>query len=60
MIELQVKSYCNNCPEFDPICHKLFQGDGTIMSIVTCEHYDKCTQIFENAKRYLQKENENG
>lgn len=56
MIKLQVKPYCNNCPEFEPICHKLFHYDRTIMTIVTCEHNDKCKQMFENAKQYLKKE----
>lgn len=68
MIKLQVASYCQNCPEFEPRVTKdeqdftsfdmrsrLYVGQRYCETTITCEHAARCQGI----RDYIQKEEKN-
>lgn len=49
MIELDVKGYCRNCPDFEAHVEKLYCDDRAIITTVTCEYAERCERI----KKYI-------
>lgn len=49
MIELQIESYCHECPEFEAETKKSYlSADGKIVAVecaFVCEHAQKCKYI---------------
>ena len=54
MIELRVKSYCQNCRFFEPTVNTLFNANYAVQTIVTCENDDRCRDIYKNIKDELE------
>lgn len=56
MIELQVKPYCHDCDEFEPVKESLLMVYSMNCvertTIVKCEHANRCERI----KKYLEKD----
>ena len=55
MINLQIKDYCNDCPDFEVNQETVTLnsiGFCETVHILTCEHAEKC----ENLYRHLKKE----
>lgn len=55
MIELQVKDYCQNCPDFEPTVHKelSYADDEVIYSLMTvcCKYTSRCERIYKYIKK---------
>lgn len=51
MIELSVKDYCQECPDFDAKVNVKYDENKTIHTTVTCKHAKRC----EGIKRYLER-----
>lgn len=49
MIELDVKGYCRNCPDFEAHVEKLYCDDRAIITTITCEYAKRC----EHIKKYI-------
>lgn len=49
MINIDLKPYCQSCPEFEPCSEKIYVGDEKYIT-VTCEHMDLCDQIEQYLK----------
>ena len=53
MITLCVKSYCHDCPEFEPdveqnVYNSGLMGESThCMTDIYCKHKDRCESMFE-------------
>ena len=50
MIRLNVKEYCNNCPEFEAQTNKVYytyKVEPEIHTTVTCKNMEKCERIKE-------------
>lgn len=69
MIKLQVASYCQNCPEFEPRVTKdeqdftsfdmrslSYVGVRYCDTIITCEHAARCQTIRDYIQREVKKE----
>ena len=52
MISLDVENYCHDCPDFDPICDKLYAGNAPYLTLVSCENKDRC----KNLKKYIEQQ----
>ena len=69
MIKLYVESYCQNCSEFEPYVTK-DEEVTTAMNLsdilrrcdtrIYCKHRGRCASIYEDAKRFVQKEKKDG
>ena len=44
MISLDLKSYCNNCPHFEPVTSKVY-ADSICYTAIECENKQKCDCI---------------
>jgi hypothetical protein len=44
MISLQVENYCQNCPDFEPYCNRLYSLQ-SVETLVQCAHKDLCKEI---------------
>lgn len=51
MIELSVKDYCQECPDFDAKVTVKHDENNSICTTVTCKHAKRC----EGIKRYLER-----
>ena len=51
MIELSVKEYCQECPDFDAKVTVKYDENKNIYTTVTCKHAKRC----EGIKRYLER-----
>lgn len=51
MITLEVKSYCQNCPDFNPVVAKIYSDGSVLMQIVSCENSQRCLEICERVKQ---------
>ena len=57
MIEVNVERYCQDCEEFEPLCHTSvcyrYNQDGDpireVKTSICCRHRDRCRAIHENA-----------
>lgn len=71
MITLQVASYCQNCPEFEPrvtkeeqdftsfdIKSQSFAGVRYCNTTITCEHAARCQSISGYIEREVRKKND--
>ena len=59
MIETRFASYCNDCPDLDPVVDRLLRPDGSVwVQYITCSNSIKCRKIFEKAKQEVRKEYE--
>lgn len=45
MINTNLKSYCQSCPEFEPCSEKIYADEISVETIVSCEHMDLCDRI---------------
>lgn len=52
MITLQVENYCQNCPDFEPYCNRLYSLDDHVETLVQCVHKDRCKEI----KAYIEQQ----
>lgn len=59
MIELQVKDYCQNCPDFEPTVDKelSYADNKVVYSLMTvcCKNASRCERIY----KHIKKENNN-
>lgn len=62
MIKLDVKEYCQECPDFEAdiesISYPTFVGDDEVKyhdSIIRCEHRDKCQQLYKHMTKHKEK-----
>lgn len=53
MINLDVKSYCHNCPNFEPNTQQLYSFGEVVQTTITCEHRGVCDCIEEHLKKNL-------
>lgn len=54
MININLKPYCQSCPEFEPCSEKI-----SVDTVVSCEHMDLCDQIEQYLKSVMEeKKNE--
>lgn len=57
MIELQVKDYCQNCPDFEPTVDKKlsYADDEVIYSLMTvcCKNASRCERMLQDAKECI-------
>lgn len=61
MITLNLKPYCEECPEFEVMDEDLtFDEDDTTCHVITCKHIKKCDSIDKFLRKELKKEKENG
>lgn len=51
MIALQVENYCQNCPDFEPYCNRLYSLQ-SVETLVQCVHKDRCKEI----KTYIEQQ----
>jgi hypothetical protein len=51
MISLQVENYCQNCPDFEPYCNRLYSLQ-SVETLVQCTHKDRCKEI----KTYIEQQ----
>ena len=58
MIELDVRSYCQDCLQFKPYADRNDIYDGTVIcytnTVVKCVDADRCEAIYEKARKDLQ------
>lgn len=65
MISLHIKSYCHNCPEFEPDVQKeIHYLEGTnieryVKTDIYCEHRIRCKKMVDYLKEALSKKGEN-
>ena len=52
MISLDVENYCQNCPDFEPRCAKIYSDNICIDTLVRCERKEICA----NLKTYLEQQ----
>ena len=52
MIALQVENYCQNCPDFEPYCNRLYSLDDHVETLVQCVRKDRCKEI----KKYIEQQ----
>ena len=52
MISLQVESYCQDCPKFEPECSKFSADNRTYMTLISCVNRGLCA----NLKQYLEEQ----
>ena len=50
MISLQIKPYCENCPDFEPDVTKMRTGGLVVQTIINCEHRERCERIHKHIK----------
>ena len=55
MIELDVKGYCHNCPDFEAHVEKLYCDDRAIITTVTCKYAERCERIENHIKDEMKK-----
>lgn len=48
MINLQVEKYCEHCPEFEVKQETLNFVYGDCTHYLTCEHADKCRNLYQH------------
>lgn len=53
MINIDLKPYCQSCPEFEPCSEKIYAGDEKYTT-VTCEHMALCDQIEQYLKSVME------
>lgn len=60
-IKIEVKDYCQDCPDFDPRVKKHDFGSTLgMLTEVHCTHNRRCEEIYKTIKDELRKEIENG
>ena len=62
MIKLDIKDYCQNCPEFEAKTNKAvgrtLGGDTNYVHIVvSCENKDRCAAMHDYLKTFISSEN---
>lgn len=51
MIETTFASYCDDCPDLDPVVDSVLRCNGRILrQIITCSNIDRCGAIYKKAK----------
>ena len=50
-MKLNLKEYCEKCPEFEPEINRLSEGNEVIFMEIYCKHSPRCNDI----ERYLTK-----
>ena len=58
MIQMDIQSYCEDCPNFDPEVVSIRGTDGYVFTRVTCHCLDVCERIYERAKEDLKREHD--
>lgn len=57
MIELKIKDYCQDCPEFDADIDEYLRIDGGAKhTLISCKHEKKCLSIKTHLEKTLGKE----
>lgn len=51
MPQLDLKEYCDGCPEFDPEVEKFFANDHVIEMSVRCSNWERCERILNFLKQ---------
>lgn len=54
MINLNVKPYCQSCPEFKPCSEKIYADGLSVDTIVSCEHMEICNRIEKYLKSMME------
>ena len=54
MIELNVKPYCQFCPEFEPSSEKMYADEISVATIIRCEHMEICNHIEKYLKSTME------
>ena len=52
MISLDVENYCQNCPDFEPCCAKIYSDNICIDTLVRCALKEICA----NLKTYIEQQ----
>lgn len=50
MIRLDVESYCQKCPDFEPTVDKYYAENAVYEQVVHCENSQRCRHIYETMK----------
>lgn len=56
MVSVDLKTYCNNCPHFEPVSSKVYSDNRSLYTIIECENRRKCDRIEAYLKRKMEKE----
>lgn len=54
MINLNVKPYCQFCPEFEPCSEKIYADEISVCTIIRCEHMEICNRIEKYLKSTME------
>lgn len=54
MININLKPYCQSCPEFEPCSEKLYADEISVETIVSCEHMELCNRIEKYLKSMME------
>lgn len=59
MIETSFASYCDDCPDLDPVVDSVLRCNGRIVrQIIACSNIDRRRAIYKKAKQEVRKEYE--
>lgn len=56
MVSVDLKTYCNNCPHFEPVSSKVYSDNRSLYTIIECENREKCNLIEAYLMCEMQKE----
>lgn len=59
MIETRFASYCNDCPDLNPVVGSVLRFNGRIVQqFITCSNIERCRNIYKKAEEEVRKEYE--
>lgn len=50
MIQGDFEEYCQECPDLYPKAVKLYADNSVCMTIISCEHKERCARIYQRMK----------
>ena len=54
MIKLELKPYCQSCPEFEPCSEKLYADEISVATVIRCENAEICNRIEKYLKSMME------
>lgn len=54
MININLKPYCQSCPEFEPCSEKIYADEISVDTMVSCEHMELCNRIEKYLKSMME------